>query len=155
MLRRLPWVLMMMNQPLCNAWCLGKARDRRQAAPGGTPRGRCLSSLWRQRLVQAGEGSWPPFRPGPLPLRLRKGHSRCDPALPGMHAAAAPNMLPCPLRVPRPLPARAGRTIAMWAAFWAMAAFFMIPVTAVQGLLTMNSFLGWVGGGRGWGRLRC
>lgn len=39
---------------------------------------------------------------------------------------------------------RSGRTIAMWAAFWAMAAFFMIPVTAVQGLLTMNSFLGFV-----------
>uniref|UniRef100_A0AAD5H1R9 ERD4-related membrane protein n=1 Tax=Chlorella ohadii TaxID=2649997 RepID=A0AAD5H1R9_9CHLO len=36
---------------------------------------------------------------------------------------------------------RTGRSLAMWAAFWAMAAFFMIPVTAVQGLLTMNSFL--------------
>lgn len=34
--------------------------------------------------------------------------------------------------------------MAMWAAFWAMAAFFMIPVTAVQGLLTMNSFLSFV-----------
>lgn len=38
-------------------------------------------------------------------------------------------------------PRCAGRSLAMWAAFWAMAAFFMIPVTAVQGLLTMNSFL--------------
>jgi len=37
----------------------------------------------------------------------------------------------------------------MWAAFWAMAAFFMIPVTAVQGLLTMNSFLRCVGRGMG------
>lgn len=54
--------------------------------------------------------------------------------------AAPPPLFPWP-----PLSGwTAGRNMAMWAAFWAMAAFFMIPVTAVQGLLSMNSFLGWV-----------
>ncbi|PSC73975.1 ERD4-related membrane isoform B [Micractinium conductrix] len=36
---------------------------------------------------------------------------------------------------------RTGRVIAMWALFWVMAAFFMIPVTAVQGIISANSFL--------------
>jgi hypothetical protein len=39
---------------------------------------------------------------------------------------------------------RSGRSIAMYAAFIAMAAFFMIPVAAVQGLLSLNSFVGFV-----------
>eukprot|EP00887_Chlorella_sp_A99_P007014 scaffold2.g7014.t1 len=39
---------------------------------------------------------------------------------------------------------RTGRDSLMWLAFVAMAAFFMIPVTAVQGLLTMNSVVSFI-----------
>ena len=35
----------------------------------------------------------------------------------------------------------AGRTLAMYGLYVAGMAFFMIPVAAVQGLLSMNSFL--------------
>ncbi|KAL4853137.1 CSC1-like protein [Chlorella vulgaris] len=39
---------------------------------------------------------------------------------------------------------RSARSLAMYAAYIAMAAFFMIPVAAVQGLLSLNSFAGFL-----------
>lgn len=39
---------------------------------------------------------------------------------------------------------RAGRRALAWAAFVALSLFYIIPVTAVQSLLALNSVTGWL-----------